>query len=94
MTLYANVVAATHGESRQEVLGSGDAALAFQQMKLTKSPLTYVSAPVPSGGVSTLELRVNDILWKEASNPLELLAERPPVHPPPRRRRQHLRAVR
>jgi hypothetical protein len=72
VTLYANVVAATHGESRNEILGGGDAAMAFQQMKLSKSPLTYVSAPVPSGGVSTLELRVNDILWKEAANPLEL----------------------
>lgn len=72
VTLYANVVPATHGESRLEVLGSGDAAIAFQRMKLTKSPLTYVSAPVPSGGVSTLEVRVNDILWREASNPLEL----------------------
>jgi len=74
VALYANVVAATHGESRQEVLGGGDAALAFQRMQLSKSPLTYVSAPVPSGGVSALEVRVNDILWHEAFNPLELLA--------------------
>jgi predicted phage baseplate assembly protein len=32
---------------------------------LNQSPLTYVSANTPSGRASTLELRVNDVLWTE-----------------------------
>ena len=71
--IYANVVDASHGETvEKEVLGSGDAAAAHQTFKLKKPPLTYVSAPVPSGGESTLEVRVNDILWHENDNPLLL----------------------
>ncbi|MEE8585153.1 MAG: hypothetical protein V3T83_09915, partial [Acidobacteriota bacterium] len=70
--IYANVVAATHGESLQQVLGSGDASQAFQRFTLSKPPLTYVSAPVPSGGLSTLELRVDGVLWHEAPSFFEL----------------------
>ncbi len=47
--LNANVAPATHGESVQEVLGSGDAALAHQRFILRKPPLTYVSAASASG---------------------------------------------
>jgi len=65
VTLNANVAPATHGESRQEILGSGDAALAMQRFTIRQVPLTYVSAPVPSGSLSTLELRVNSVLWHE-----------------------------
>ena len=66
VTIYANVARATHGESKREVLGSGDASQAFQQFVLKQTPLTYVSAPTPSGAASTLVVRVNDILWEEA----------------------------
>ncbi|MCB1036992.1 MAG: putative baseplate assembly protein [Acidobacteria bacterium] len=68
VAVNANVVQATHGESRTEVLGSGDASRAFQRFALKKSPLTYTSAPVPSGGVSSLEVRVNGLLWQEAES--------------------------
>jgi predicted phage baseplate assembly protein len=67
VTIYGNVVKATHGETRREVLGSGDAAKAFQTFTLKQSPLTFVSAPTVSGIASTLELRVNDVQWHEAA---------------------------
>ncbi|HKH49996.1 MAG TPA: putative baseplate assembly protein, partial [Thermoanaerobaculia bacterium] len=72
VTVHANVGKATHGETKREVLGSGDAARAFQRFRLRQKPLTYVSAPVPSGGASTLELRVNGVLWHEAPDLLQL----------------------
>ncbi len=65
VTIYANVAPATHGETKHEVVGSGDASQAFQQFVLKQTPLTYVSAPTPSGAASTLEMRVNDIRWNE-----------------------------
>lgn len=66
--LNANVVPATHGESQKEVLGGGDASQPFQTFQLSHAPLTYLSAPVLGGAESTLELRVNDVLWDEAAN--------------------------
>ena len=65
VTINANVSLATHGETVQETLGGGDATQAFQRFTLLQPPLTYVSSSDPSGGTSTLEIRVNDILWKE-----------------------------
>ncbi len=64
--LNANVARATHGETKTEVLGSGDASQVWQKFPLKQSPLTYVSAPTPTGLASTLQLRVNDVLWEEA----------------------------
>jgi predicted phage baseplate assembly protein len=63
--IYGNVVDATQGESRNEVLGSGDATQPLQEFPLRQSPLTYVAAVTPSGIESTLQVRVNDILWQE-----------------------------
>ncbi|HBB87617.1 MAG TPA: putative baseplate assembly protein [Blastocatellia bacterium] len=66
VTIWANVVRATHGESRQETLGSGDGSKTLQQFALKQSPLTYVSAPTPSGVESTLKVFVDDVEWHEA----------------------------
>ena len=66
VTIYGNVVRATHGETRKEVLGSGDASKPLQTFTLKQPPLTFVSAPTVSGVNSTLEVRVNDVLWHEA----------------------------
>lgn len=63
--IRANVVRATHGETRREVLGSGDAAKALQTFTLKQAPLTYVSASTVSGVASSLTVRVNDIEWHE-----------------------------
>ena len=66
VTIYANVVKATHGETRNETLGNGDGSQALQQFTLKQPPLTFVSAPNPSGVNSTLEIFVNDVQWHEA----------------------------
>ena len=63
--INANVALATHGETVLEILGSGDAAIPFQQFSLKQPPLTYISSDQPGGLESTLEVRVNDILWDE-----------------------------
>ena len=72
VTINANVAHATHGESRSEVLGSGDASQALQTFALHQKPLTYVSAPTATGNQSTLSLRVNNVLWAEAPNLLAM----------------------
>jgi len=65
VTINANAVAATNGESVTEILGSGDASQARQSFTLKRPPLTYVSAATASGVQSTLAVRVNGILWNE-----------------------------
>jgi predicted phage baseplate assembly protein len=65
-TIYANVMLATHGESKRQILGSGDASRPFQRFELKNAPLTYVSAKVPGGAVSTAEVRVDGVLWHES----------------------------
>lgn len=64
----ANVVRATHGETTEEVMGSGDGSKSNQRFELGKPDLTYVSAPTTSGTKGTLEVRVNGVLWKELSS--------------------------
>lgn len=66
VTVYGNVVKATHGETRLEVLGSGDASKPFQKFALRQPPLTYTAADTPSGAASSLQVRVNDLLWHES----------------------------
>lgn len=64
--VWGNVATSTQGESVVgEVLGSADAARAFQRFVLLRPPLTYVQAPTASGGESTLEVFVNDVRWRE-----------------------------
>ena len=65
VTINANVAGATHGETRKEALGSGDGSKVFQVFVLKQKPLTYISASTAGGRETTLEIRVNDILWKE-----------------------------
>jgi predicted phage baseplate assembly protein len=65
VAINANIAQATHGETVQEVLGSGAAGITFQRFNLKQPPLTYVSAANASGVDSTLEIRVNDVLWHE-----------------------------
>ena len=49
LRIHANVVAATHGEGVQEVLGNGDASQLFQQFTLRRPPTTHLSAASSSG---------------------------------------------
>ena len=66
-TIYANVVHATHGETRKETLGAGNGAEAFQRFTLKASPLTFTAAPTAEGAATSLEVRVNDVRWHERS---------------------------
>ncbi|MCY1481501.1 putative baseplate assembly protein [compost metagenome] len=66
LRVNANVAPASHGETVEAILGDGDAGQANQRFLLSQAPLTYVAANTPSGRASTLELRVNDVLWTEA----------------------------
>jgi conserved hypothetical protein, phage tail-like region len=68
VAVCANVVRATHGETRNEVLGSGNGALPMQAFVLKQSPLTWVSAATVDGVQSTLGVRVNDMTWHETRN--------------------------
>ena len=68
VTIYGNVVKATHGETRNEVLGSGDGSKALQLFTLKQQPLTFIAAPNPRGVDSTLLVRVNDVQWHEVDS--------------------------
>src|SRR5262249_17042295 len=65
LRINANVARATHGETVADVLGSGDATQARQRFTLRQAPLTYTSSPTATGTASTLQVRVNDLLWHE-----------------------------
>ena len=65
LAIHANVVAATHGESEHEVLGSGEAARPWQRFTLRRTPTTYVAAATADGMRSTLQVRVDGLLWSE-----------------------------
>jgi hypothetical protein len=71
--VYANLVRATHGETvTNEVLGSGDGSKRNQRFRLKRTPLTHVSdASVASGASSTLQIRVNGLLWEQVDNLLD-----------------------
>lgn len=63
----ANVAKATHGETVQEVLGSGDGGRAHQAFVLKQSPVTHLSdARAEGGAASTLQIRVGDVAWDGA----------------------------
>jgi hypothetical protein len=64
--IHGNVVRATHGETREEVLGSGDASKPLQTFALRTKPLTYLPDATPLGASSALELRVDTLRWQEA----------------------------
>ncbi|RAP78310.1 putative baseplate assembly protein [Paenibacillus montanisoli] len=65
VVINGNIAPATHGQSREEPLGSGDGSKIYQKFALRQSPLTYVSVAGPSGAQSTLQVYVNDMLWHE-----------------------------
>jgi predicted phage baseplate assembly protein len=64
LTVRGNVVAATHGETVEQVLGSGDATRTFQRLVTRRPPLTHVRATTASGVASTLQVRVDGVLWE------------------------------
>jgi hypothetical protein len=68
VTVNANAVISTNGETVQEILGSGDATNKALQFTLKQPPLTYVTAATSNGTQSTLEVWVNNLQWHEVSN--------------------------
>ncbi len=68
VVVYGNVVRATHGETRNEVLGSGDATATLQTFALRQPPLTFVSAPTAAGAATTLSVSVDDVRWHETDS--------------------------
>ncbi len=65
VVIYGNVAQATHGEMVQEIAGSGDGTQTFQRFTLRQSPLTYLRSNSSFGPASTLEVRVDDLLWRK-----------------------------
>jgi hypothetical protein len=65
VAITANVAEATHGETVEEIGGSGDATQQFQKFALRQPPLTYLRALNPRGMASTLEVRIDDVLWHQ-----------------------------
>jgi predicted phage baseplate assembly protein len=74
VTIYGNVVKATHGETRKEILGSGAGSQVFQAFTLKQPPLTFVAAANPTGIDSTLKVYVNEVRWHEVDSLAELAA--------------------
>lgn len=66
LTIYGNVVKATHGETTKEPLGNGDGSQPLQSFVLKQPPLTFVPAPTATGVESTLHIYVNNVEWREA----------------------------
>jgi hypothetical protein len=71
LRIAANVARATHGEGRREILGGGDASVPYQRFRLKDGPLTHVRGTGATGAASTLEVRVNEILWRQVPALLE-----------------------
>lgn len=72
VTISGNVAAATQGETRTEVLGSGAAGLAGQAFPLKQvagtSPLTWLPSDNALGAADTLTVRVNGMRWHETDD--------------------------
>ncbi|MGP3981992.1 putative baseplate assembly protein [Streptomyces sp. KR80] len=68
VSIQGNVVPATHGESRDEPIGSGDAAKTHQTFVLWQSPLTWLPDDNPLGATPTLEVRVDGLLWHQVDS--------------------------
>lgn len=75
VSINANVAPATHGETVVEVLGSGDGSVPHQRFTLKRAGLTHVPASTAEGSESTLEVRVDDVLWNETPGLFGLSAD-------------------
>ena len=65
VSIAGNVARGTHGETVEEFAGSGDATQVFQKFTLRQGPLTFVRTSKPPGFASTLQVRVDDLLWRK-----------------------------
>ncbi|MEI8021916.1 MAG: hypothetical protein WCH39_27140, partial [Schlesneria sp.] len=65
--ILANVVEATQGETKQEILGSGAGRVTYPKFPVA-SAVTYVPAPVAEGVKSELEVQVNGVTWNHVDS--------------------------
>lgn len=68
VTVNANTMDATHGETVHEILGNGDGTNPTLLFTLKQTPLTYVSSDSGGGITSTLQVWVNSQKWTEVAN--------------------------
>ncbi len=68
LNLNANVAAATHGETKEESIGSGDPTKRFQRFQLKNNPLTHVTASTPTGAEDTLEVTIDGVEWQQTES--------------------------
>ncbi|GAA2827519.1 hypothetical protein GCM10010452_64700 [Crossiella cryophila] len=73
--VHGNVVEATQGETRSEVLGSGDATVPNQRFTVRGKPITWLPSETPLGASNTLAVRVGGVRWRET----ELLGDLGPT---------------
>lgn len=74
VTVYGNVVEATQGETRKEILGSADASRPNQSFRIRQAnqdnPLTALPSTTPDGADTVLDVAVSGVRWR----PTEILA--------------------
>jgi hypothetical protein len=73
LKLNANVALATQGETKEEILGSGDPSQANQKFILKQKPLTFVSSSARlsssrKGSLPALTITVDNVYWHQTDN--------------------------
>ncbi|MGV8845337.1 hypothetical protein [Tessaracoccus sp.] len=68
LVVHGNVAEASHGETVQQVLGSGDGTTRFRRFTLRRAPLTWVRARTASGARPEIEVRVDGLRWTRVEN--------------------------
>jgi hypothetical protein len=72
VVINANVATATHGETKNEVLGGGNPSQAYLDFTLRQAnnaqPLTYIPSSTGQGATSTLNVSVNGVPWNEVDS--------------------------
>lgn len=71
LKIFANVVEVTHGETYEEVLGSGDATCEHQSFALSRKPLTRLSSLETGRAAPAITVLVSGEAW----SPIGSLAE-------------------
>jgi predicted phage baseplate assembly protein len=67
--LLANVARASQGETvANEVVGDGDASVAFPTFALLKKPVTFLPGDGPHGAQSPLKVAVGGVQWQEVAS--------------------------
>jgi len=64
LVVHANAVRATHGQTVEQVLGSGDGRTGFLTLRLRRDPLTHVRTTTPAGAAPALTVRVDGVAWE------------------------------